>query len=226
MHLPRFVWPLLPLLLHISLALYYRWTGRVVMRGGAEGWDWLWQVLDVELLRSDLWQNLWDLHMQPPLYNLYGAFFVYLQPNDFLSGLHYANLLAGGLLSAMCFALAYTLTRSRLYASLVACAVALNPALCLCRPPALYHFHRLFVDPSGLLAGSLSARAARGQPVRFCSNAVRSPADAKRLSLAFVGTCASPCLATDTPSRRATSTVQPAIERLAFRLVRQKCYPF
>jgi hypothetical protein len=32
---------------------------------------WLNQLLDVDLLKHDLWQSLWQLHVTPPLYNLY-----------------------------------------------------------------------------------------------------------------------------------------------------------
>lgn len=43
---------------------------------------WLNQLLDINLLRTDLWNSLWQLHATPPLYNLYVAGIVSVFPED------------------------------------------------------------------------------------------------------------------------------------------------
>lgn len=45
---------------------------------------WLNQLLDVELLKYDLWASLWQLHMTPPLYNLYVGVMLKVFPEWFL----------------------------------------------------------------------------------------------------------------------------------------------
>jgi len=62
---------------HISLALLYKEIVGVNIEADPERntWDWFWQTLPIESLRFNLWESIWNLHSQPPLYNLYGAFF-------------------------------------------------------------------------------------------------------------------------------------------------------
>lgn len=43
---------------------------------------WLNQLLDINLLRTDLWTSLWQLHATPPLYNLYVGAVVSVFPED------------------------------------------------------------------------------------------------------------------------------------------------
>lgn len=74
---------------------------------------WLNQLLDVELLKYDLWNSLWQLHSTPPLYNLYvglmlKAFPEWLLPFAF-QALHFALGLG---MVAMVYAIAHHLTKS------------------------------------------------------------------------------------------------------------------
>ena len=43
---------------------------------------WLNQLLDINLLRTDLWNSLWQLHATPPLYNLYVGAVVAVFPEN------------------------------------------------------------------------------------------------------------------------------------------------
>jgi hypothetical protein len=44
------------------------------------------QLLDIHLLRTDLWNSLWQLHATPPLYNLYVAGVVSVFPESMWAG--------------------------------------------------------------------------------------------------------------------------------------------
>jgi len=85
--------------LHLLLALLYKHgVGIDIEADPTMTWDWLWQALPAEALRTDLWMSLWNLHSQPPFFNLYGALLLRLSPAHHLQLMHYANILLGSLL--------------------------------------------------------------------------------------------------------------------------------
>jgi hypothetical protein len=138
--IPRWAWIVAPLL-HMVLALYYRLSERVVMsapNGDPGYWNTWWQTLEYDHLRQHLWQSLWYMHMQPPLYNLYGAFFIRLYPQDYFSAMHLANIGLGTAIGGLVYAILYRLTQQRKLALLGAGLMALNPALFLFEAHPLY----------------------------------------------------------------------------------------
>lgn len=132
---------LLPLLLHLGFALYYRLSDKIAMaspQGDPGYWNIWWQTLEYHLLREKLWESLWNLHMQPPLYNLYGAIFLNYFPDDYLSAMHYANIGLGALMCGMVYPILYSLTQRKPLALITALVLALNPALFLFEAHPLY----------------------------------------------------------------------------------------
>lgn len=133
---------LIPTLLHLMVALYYRLSERVLLTAPYNGdpgyWNQWWQTLEYQHLRENLWQSVWYMHMQPPLYNLYGAIFIKGYPQDYFTAMHYSNIVLGALLCGMIYHITYQLTQRRGVAMLIAILTALNPALFLFEAHPLY----------------------------------------------------------------------------------------
>ncbi len=125
---------------HLSIALTYKEVVGVDIRADPAGgsWNFYWQTLPMEALRFNLVESIWNLHSQPPLFNLYGAFFGRLFYPDHLQYMHYSNMVLGSLLSGMMWFIALEFTGSRPLAFVTALALALNPALFLYEAYPLY----------------------------------------------------------------------------------------
>jgi len=126
--------------LHLTVALIYKDVVGLNIEVAPEGrtWGWFWQTLPRSLLENELGESIWYLHSQPPLYNLYGAFFFDFFPADPVQAIHYANILLGSLLSGMIFSILREITRAPYFALVVALLIALNPALFLYEAYLLY----------------------------------------------------------------------------------------
>lgn len=125
---------------HLALALYYHFALGVSITADPlrNTWDWWWQTLSVELLRSNPIEALWHLHAQPPLHNALGALFIHLFGDAHLEAIHIAHMILGGLIAALSFSATRMISGSRPLALLVGLAVALNPALFLFEANPLY----------------------------------------------------------------------------------------
>ena len=137
---PSLALSLIPLALHLALALYYRFSGKIVMEspeGDPGYWNWLWQTLDTHLLQEKLWESIWNLHMQPPVHNLYGAIFINNWTN-YLSAMHFANIGLSALLVGMLYTIAFSLTRARWLSFGMALVLALHPGLYIYAATPLY----------------------------------------------------------------------------------------
>lgn len=75
----------------LSRAVYY-WMG---VRFDATSLPYFYQYLDVEWLKNDLLRSLWNLHSQPPLFNLYLGIGLKLLPTSAESFWWVASLLMG-----------------------------------------------------------------------------------------------------------------------------------
>lgn len=126
-------------LLHVAAALFY--FARMPSWWNPNRWPWdtTWQALPMQSLRSHLARSLWNLHSQPPLYNLYGALV------NRLSSTHYLQIMYWGQVAmmAVCAGLAYliglSVIKNRLLAFGVALVyVALNPILLVYEPTVFY----------------------------------------------------------------------------------------
>jgi len=92
----------------------------------------------MDALRFNSAESIWDLHSQPPLFNLYGAFFGRLFHPDHLWYMHYSDMVLGSLLSGMMWFIALEFSGSRPLAFVTALALSLNPALVLYEAYPLY----------------------------------------------------------------------------------------
>ncbi|MFQ3567952.1 MAG: glycosyltransferase family 39 protein [Aggregatilineales bacterium] len=132
--------PIALFILHLTLALYYRFGLNVNITADPlrSAWDWWWQTLSIDLLRSNPIEALWHLHAQPPLHNAFGALFIHLFGDSHLEAIHIAHMFLGGLIAALSFSATRLISGSRPLALLVGLAVALNPALFLFEANLLY----------------------------------------------------------------------------------------
>ena len=125
--------------LHLVIALFYKeGLGMIIQPSSDIDWDYFWQTLPLEALRTNLIESLWYLHAQPPLFNVYGAFFIRLFYPHHLEAMHYANIILGAVLSGMMVPILLNFTGSRRVAAVVAVILALSPTLFLYEAFALY----------------------------------------------------------------------------------------
>lgn len=125
--------------LHLAVAcvniFWFGFTMRVAAPWGA--WDWFWQTLPLYHLRTDLWNSLWFLHAQPPLFNLLGGLLAPLYPYH-LEALLALNVGLGSVLAGLVYLLAAHFTPRRNVAWVWASLISLNPALFLYEAYILY----------------------------------------------------------------------------------------
>ena len=115
-------------LIHVAAALAYHALGAAPALAPETG---QWHLLPADLLRADLAASLYDLHAQPPLYNAWAGLFAKLfYPRQF-DAMFYAQMLLGGLVAVMSYALLLDWTRRPRFAFAAAIFLALNPALFL-----------------------------------------------------------------------------------------------
>jgi 4-amino-4-deoxy-L-arabinose transferase-like glycosyltransferase len=133
-------------LLHSAVGLYaWRVLGVGMTNDPVRAnWDYFWQTIPARLLREDLWRSLWHLHTQPPLYNLWGAFFLRTFGDSALEAMHAAHIALGAMACAMGYAIGRAMGLGRIAAALVAGFVALLPSLVLYEAYALYEILTLF----------------------------------------------------------------------------------
>lgn len=115
-------------LLHLIVATYLKEIVGfdITANPGSRQWDWWWQTVPADLLVSDLARSLWFLHSQPPVFNLYGAFFFRLFPQFPMSAMHYGNILLGALTSGAIYFILLIATRKRRLSAIVAFCLALS----------------------------------------------------------------------------------------------------
>ena len=139
-------------LIHLVVAVYYKEVVglNITANPGGRGWDWFWQTIPEEYLRTQTLLSIWYLHAQPPLFNLFGAFFIkYFSPN-FLEYMQYANILLGSLISGMVYVILFQFTKSKPFSFLAAIFLALNPSLFLYEAYILYDILTAFLVIMGV----------------------------------------------------------------------------
>ena len=93
-------------------------------------WDWVWQAIPLVDLTQQPWQSFWYLHAQPPLFSLWGWFWLQVGgPGHFPDIIQLSYVLAGSATVAMTCSLARGLTGSRRWALAAGTAMAVNPSL-------------------------------------------------------------------------------------------------
>jgi len=136
-----FLLPLFPVLLHLAFVrlMLHNYPISIKVDPGLNCWDFFWQLLPADFLKTDLLRSLWNLHSQPPLYNLLGALVMRLNPaGNCLETLYVLNVAMGATLCGLLYFPAQALLRRR-WLSLALCSVAaLHPSLLLYEAYALY----------------------------------------------------------------------------------------
>lgn len=108
-------------------------------------WDWFWQTLPLDALRTDLLESLWYLHAQPPIFNLLGGVLAKLFFPFHLEALHILYVTLGGLLSGLIYLLAANFTSRRLIGFLWAFILSQNLSLFLYEAYILYSLLTAFL---------------------------------------------------------------------------------
>lgn len=152
----RHWWPALVLFgSHLVLGLYYMHGRGLRMTSDpkANSWDFFWQTLPMDAMQKDLWGSLWNLHAQPPLFNLYG-FLIHqvFGAEHQLTGQHYVQIVLGSIMCGMLYPLLKHMTRKPVVAFIAALIIALNPVICLYEAFILYTLLTAFLAVAALFA--------------------------------------------------------------------------
>jgi 4-amino-4-deoxy-L-arabinose transferase-like glycosyltransferase len=114
----------------------------------ARPWDWFWQAIPADLLRTQALSSLWHLHSQPPLFNAYGALFFKLSAEHPLQWMQAVNVLLGSAVSGMMYSIVFSLTRHHRLSLAAGFVLLLNPALYLYEAFILYGVFSAFLVAS------------------------------------------------------------------------------
>ncbi len=136
------LWPSLLLgVIHLALGLHYMLGRGLSMTSDpkANSWDFFWQTLPMDAMQKDLWGSLWNLHAQPPLFNLYGFLIHQVAgPARHLVAQHVVQILLGSLMCGMLYPLLKHMIRRPVIAFLAALLISLNPVIFLYEAFILY----------------------------------------------------------------------------------------
>lgn len=127
--------------LHAVLSLYYMHGRGLSMTADpkARTWDFFWQTLPMDAMKADLPGSLWNLHAQPPLFNLYGfAIRGIFGGRAQLAGQHYVQILLGSIMCALFYPILKHLTRRPALSFVAALVISLNPPIFLYESFILY----------------------------------------------------------------------------------------
>ena len=142
-------------ILHVAVAVYAQLAlGFVVPLG----WDNPMAALSTAALRDDPLRNIWWIHTQPPLYNLWGAAMIKLFYPHFLGDIYTAQIVMGGAICALAYGIARHLIRNSAVAFvIVALYTALDPALLLLETLTFYTVITTLIVVAGVFCLSLFA---------------------------------------------------------------------
>ncbi|MBL7076064.1 MAG: hypothetical protein ISS31_01205 [Kiritimatiellae bacterium] len=147
-------WPALLLFgIHLVLGLYYMHGRGLSMTSDpkANSWNFFWQTLPMDAMQKDLWGSLWNLHAQPPLFNLYG-FLIHriVGPTHHLVAQHYVQILLGSAMCGMFYPLLKHMIRRPVVAFIAALVISLNPVIFLYEAFILYTLLTAFLVVAAL----------------------------------------------------------------------------
>ena len=97
----------------------------------ASGLTWYWQYIEPSLLTDRLFESLWNLHSQPPGFNLALGLALKLSPVHFAALIHCGYVLLGGVATVCLYLLARQLGLSNRVAAAVSILLAVAPATML-----------------------------------------------------------------------------------------------
>jgi hypothetical protein len=119
-------WGLLEVL--VAFGLSRAWAYRAAVRLDLTPLGTYWQYIDPVLLRGHLWQSLFYLHGQPPLFNLFLGVVVSLFPGHEGTAFHAAYLGFGIILAVTLYLLMLRLGASAAWAALLTTGLVVSPA--------------------------------------------------------------------------------------------------
>lgn len=140
------VGPPLLALLHLGVSAWARWGAGVNITADPQRstWDYFWQTLPAATLRDNLGEAILYLHMQPPLYNLWGAFWLRTMGERAPQAMHTAQMVLGALVCAMLYTIARAMGLRPWLSAVLVGALAMMPALLLYEAYFLYEVLTLF----------------------------------------------------------------------------------
>ena len=101
------------------------------VRFDASSLPWLWQFIDPALLKANLWQSLWYLHSQPPMFNLFLGIVVNLFPGHESAVFAFSYLLLGLIFAVALFLLLRGFGVPDVLSAVAAAVYAASPAVVL-----------------------------------------------------------------------------------------------
>ncbi len=149
-------WPNLLLFgIHLLTGLHYMHGRGLSMTADpkANSWGFFWQALPMDAMRRNLAESLWNLHAQPPLFNLYGFVIQKLfgLPNH-LTAQHYVQIVLGSIMSGMLYSILRHLIRRPRTAFVAALIISLNPVIFLYESFILYTLLTAFLAVAAVFA--------------------------------------------------------------------------
>jgi hypothetical protein len=106
----------------------------------SSGLTWYWQYIEPSLLRDRLFESLWNLHSQPPGFNLALGVALKLSPTHFAALIHLGYVVLGAIATACLYLLARQLGLSNRVAAAVSILFAVAPATMLYENWLFYEF--------------------------------------------------------------------------------------
>lgn len=88
---------------------------------------WFWQYIDPELLKHDFFESVWNLHIQPPLTNVFLGVMLNLFPHDFSTTTHLVFMLLGLAQAVTIYLLLWRLGVNRALSTTVAVLFSVLP---------------------------------------------------------------------------------------------------
>jgi len=129
-------------LIHVATALGHKWFFGLTMYYA--DWSSNWHAIPLPLLRENLWDSLFYLHYQPPLYNLFGAIFINLSPDYFREWIWYINIGLCALMVVMLYVIGKTIIPHRKIIIPLTLLFALNPTFIIRQASLIYTIHVTF----------------------------------------------------------------------------------
>jgi len=130
------------LLIFIASRVAYHLLG---VRFDARGLNWFFQFLDPELLRHNLMQSLFYLHMQPPGYNLFLGIVLKLFPQAYAMAFHAIHLVFGAVIACLLFHLMRCLGIGVRLALTATALFIVSPGVILFENFLLYEYLQVFI---------------------------------------------------------------------------------
>jgi len=129
-------------LVHLGIAVLYN----VKWITNPRCWDCLMAAIPRATLQHHLWESIWFMHAQPPLYNLYGGLMFRFFDSQAYRVMEVIQVALGAAITGMAFILAIDLLKNRRLAFIgTLIFVALNPSLFVYESFAFYTIYGAFL---------------------------------------------------------------------------------